>query len=90
VETGKSERIIRLYLTGIKAFYQANNIIPPEITVRKGYMTKEQNYGHHLTKKEIKKMADMAYTKDKAIIYLMTLSGINQSEIKGFNFKKIY
>ena len=87
-DTGKSEQTVRLYLTGVKAFYQANDIRPPEITVRKGDMTMEQNYGHLLTKKEIKKMADMAYTRDKAIIYLMALSGMSQREVRDLSLKK--
>jgi integrase len=87
-ETGKSEQTIRLYLTGVKAFYQANDIRPPEITVRKGEMTMEQNYGHLLTKKEIKKLADIANTRDRAIIYLMALSGMSQREVRDLTLKK--
>jgi len=89
-ETGKSAQTIRLYLTGVKAFYQANDIRPPEITVRKGDMTMEQNYGHLLTKKEIKKLSDIANTRDRAIIYLMALSGMSQREVRDLTLKKFF
>ena len=87
-DTGNSEQTVRLYLTGVKAFYRANDILPPEISVRKGDMTMEQNYGHLLTKKEIKKMADMAYTRDRAIIYLMALSRMSQRGVRDLTLKK--
>ena len=87
-ETGKAEQTIRLYLTGVKAFYQANDIRPPEITVRKGDMTLEKNYGHLLTKNEIQKMVNLAYTRDTAIIYIMALSGMSQREVRDLTLKK--
>jgi len=87
-EKGNSEQTIRLYLTAVKSFYQANDIRPPEITVHKGDMTMEQNYGHLLTKKEIQKMASFASIRDRAIIYLMALSGMSQREMRELTLKK--
>ena len=87
-EKGNSEQTIRLYLTAVKSFYQANDIRPPEITIRKGDMVMEQNYGHLLTKKEIQKMAAIASIRDRAIIYLMALSGMSQREMRELTLKK--
>ena len=50
----------------------------------------EQNYGHLLTKKEIKKLADIANTRDRAIIYLMALSGMSQREVRDLTLKKFF
>jgi integrase len=87
-ENNKSEQTIRLYLTGVKSFYQANDIRPPEITMRKGEMVMEKNYGHLLTKEEIQKMAAAAYPRERAIIYIMALSGMSQREVRDLTLKK--
>lgn len=48
----------------------------------------EQNYGHLLSKKEIQKMTAIASIRDKAIIYLMALSGMSQREMRELTLKK--
>ena len=87
-KNNKSEQTIRLYLTGVKSFYQANDIRTPEITMRKGEMVMEKNYGHLLTKEEIQKMAAAAYPRTRAIIYIMAMSGMSQREVRDLTLKK--
>ncbi|WP_265101180.1 tyrosine-type recombinase/integrase [Methanobacterium paludis] len=48
----------------------------------------EKNYGHLLTKKEIKKLIDVSNSRDTAIIYTMALTGMSQNEIKNLTIIK--
>jgi integrase len=86
--TDKSEHTIRIYLSAVKSFYQANDIRPPEITMSKGDITLEKNYGRLLTKEQIQKMASVACTRDRAILYVMALSGMSQKELRDLTVKK--
>jgi hypothetical protein len=88
IKQNRSDHTIRSYLNGIKSFYHANDIRPPDITVHKGDMTMEKNYGHLLTKEEIQQMINMAYPRDRAIIYVMTLSGMSQKEVRDLSLKE--
>jgi integrase len=53
-------------------------------------MTMEKNYGYLISKDEIKQMVNMAYPRDRAIIYVMALSGMSQREVRDLTLKKIY
>jgi integrase len=88
INTNKSEHTIRIYLNAIKSFYQSHDIRPPEITMSKGDITLEKNYGRLLTKEQIQKMASVAYTRDRAILYVMALSGMSQKELRDLTVKK--
>ncbi len=88
INTNKSEHTIRIYLNAIKSFYQSHDIRPPEITMSKGDITLEKNYGRLLTKAQIQKMASVAYTRDRAILYVMALSGMSQKELRELTVKK--
>lgn len=88
INTNKSEHTIRIYLNAVKSFYQSNDIRPPEITMSKGDITLEKNYGRLLTKEQIQKMAAVAYTRDRAILYVMALSGMSQKELRDLTVKK--
>lgn len=88
IDNKKSDQTIRSYLNSIKSFYKANDIRPPEVTVQKGDMTMEKNYGYLISKDEIKQMVNMAYPRDRAIIYVMALSEMSQREVRDLTLKK--
>jgi len=48
----------------------------------------EKNYGYLISKEEIKQMVNMAYPRDRAIIYVMALSGMSQREVRDLTLKK--
>lgn len=77
-----------MYLTAIKSFYKSYNITPPDITLGKGDITLEKNYGRLMKKKEIQKLVSVASTRSKAIIHVMALSGLSQKEVRDLSLKK--
>jgi len=87
-EQKKSPHTIRIYLTAVKSFYNAYKIKQPDITLSKGDIGLEQNYGRLLQKKEIRAMIKISSSRNRAIIYLMALSGISQKEVRDLPLKK--
>lgn len=53
-EQKKSPQTIRIYLKAVKSFYNAYSIKEPDVTLSKGDIGLEQNYGRLLQKKEIR------------------------------------
>lgn len=80
---GKAPSTIKLYLYGIKSFYNAFDIILPlpEIKLIQDTVPKK-SCGKDITNKDIKKLINVSSTRLKAIICLMALSGIAQQEVR--------
>ena len=87
-ESGKSPQTIRLYLSAIKSFYNAYGIKQPDVKLSKGDVGLEKNYGRLLKKSEIQKLVSVASTRNRAIIYVMALSGLSQREVRDLTLKK--
>lgn len=87
-ESGKAPKTINLYLSSIRSFYDAFDIILPKIKLKKGDICLEDNYGKLLTKDDILKLANAAAPRERALIYLMALSGMAQNEARNVNISK--
>lgn len=86
---GKAPSTINLYYFAIKSFYKAFQIILPEIVMDTGDIGLEKNMGKRLTRKDILKMIGVAPPRERALIYLMALSGMGQQEARDISIKKL-
>lgn len=89
-DIGKSINTVNVAITSINAFYKAFKIRSPEIETKKGDLTQEKNYGRALTKKDIRRLVDVANAKQSAIIYLMALSGFSQAEMRKLKLRTFF
>ena len=79
---------IKNQMVGLISFYKAFDIQIPSIHLPEGDIGLEQNQGKLLTREEIKAMIDVANTRDKALIYLLALSGMSQAEARHLTVQK--
>lgn len=87
IDDGKAPSTINLNFAAIKSFYKAFQIILPEIVMDKGDLGLEKNQGKRLKKKDILKMIGVASPRERALIYLMALSGMGQQEARNITIK---
>lgn len=87
-DLGRSKNTINLYLSAVLSLYDWYDIRPPKVTLAKGDIALERNYGHLITKEEIKRMIDVSSARDSAIIYTMALTGMGQNEVRNLTIKK--
>ena len=78
-----------LYFSSIKSFYKAFDITIPIIKLTTGDIGLEKNIGKPLTRKDIHKLISVASPREKAIIYLMALSGMGQQEARDLKISKL-
>lgn len=79
---------IKVYLSAIKSFYKAYQIEIPEISTKVSDICLEKNDGRLLTREDIQKMIEISPIREKAIIYLMALTGMSQAEMRSLTIKK--
>lgn len=79
---------VNLYFSAIKSFYKAFDITLPEIKLDKGDIGLEKNIGKPLTRLDILRLVSAAPIRERAIIYLMTMSGMGQQEVRDLTIKK--
>ncbi|MDP1552379.1 MAG: site-specific integrase [Methanobacteriaceae archaeon] len=87
-ENGISESTMSLHLFAIKSFYDALDIQIPKFKTPKGDISLEKNYGKLISKKELNTLVNTAPPREKALIYLMALSGMAQAEARKLTIKK--
>lgn len=85
---GKSEGTIRAYVSAVQSFYDTHYMRTPRIKFKNGDVGLERNFGHLLTKDEIRKLISVSDTRDRAIIYTMAMTGMSQREIRDMELKK--
>ncbi|MBZ2164494.1 tyrosine-type recombinase/integrase [Methanobacterium spitsbergense] len=78
-----------LYFYAIKSFYKAFHIFLPEIEIPKGDIGLDKNIGKPLTRKDIHKLISVSPPRERALIYLMTLSGMGQREARDLTLRKL-
>lgn len=88
-EEGKAPGTVNLYFSAIKSFYKSFQITLPEIKLDSGDIGLEKNIGRPLTRKDIHKLISAASSRERAIIYLMALSGMGQQEARDLTIKKL-
>lgn len=77
-----------LYFYSIRSFYSAFFISLPDIKLPKGDIGLEENEGKLLSKEEIHKLISVSPPREKALIYLMALSGMAQKEARNLTIKQ--
>jgi integrase len=85
---GKAKGTIRTYIGALQSFYDTHYIRPPKIKFKNGDVGLEKNFGHLLTKDEIRKLISVSNTRDRAIIYTMAMTGMSQREVRDLDLKK--
>lgn len=78
-----------LYFSAIKSFYKSFDITIPVIKLSSGDIGLDKNIGKPLTRKDIHKLISVASPREKAIIYLMALSGMGQQEARDLSIRKL-
>jgi integrase len=80
---------IKLYLTGVKSFFEFNEIALPWKKIAKFYPDDVTNSYRSYTKEEIIKLLSVADPRDRCIILLMASSGIRVGAIQTLKVKSI-
>lgn len=90
-EEGKAPNSIRGHINAVKGFYRNFDIGFPDIKVKTGDISLEDNYGKLLTREDILKLvAAAANPRDRAIIYTMALTGLSQAEVRSITIRKYF
>ena len=87
-DEGKAPSTISLYYYAIRSFYEAMDITMPKLRQPSGDICLEQNYGKLITREELRTLVSMAPPREKALIYLMALSGMAQAEARRLTIRK--
>lgn len=80
---------IKVYVSAVKSFYKHYKITIPDVSTDVSDICLEKNEGRLLTKEDIKLMIDDSKVREKAIIYLMAMTGMSQAEVRHLTIKKI-
>jgi len=89
LESGRAPGTINLLFFSIVSFYKAYNIFLPDIKLEKGDIGLEKNIGKRLEKTDIQKLVGVASPRERALIYLMALSGMGQQEARDLKIKTL-
>lgn len=90
IQEGKAENTINLYINAVKSFYDAMDIQLPKIKTSRGDISLEKNYGKLISKEELLKLINVAPPREKALIYLMALSGMSQKEARSLTLENFF
>ncbi|MDI6644322.1 MAG: tyrosine-type recombinase/integrase [Methanobacteriaceae archaeon] len=88
MDDNKAESTVNLYIYAVKSFYDAMDIQLPKIKMSRGDIGLEMNYGKLISKEEISELVNVAAPREKALIYLMALSGMAQAEARNLTIRK--
>lgn len=80
---------VNLYFAAIRSFYKAFDIVTPEIKVTRGDIELDKNVGKPLTREDIHRLVSVAPPRERALIYLMALSGMGQQEARDLKIRKL-
>lgn len=75
-------------IAAIKSFYKAYDIHIINLKTHQGDTVLEKNRGKLLTKKDIQMMLDVSNARDRAMIYLMALTGMAQNEVRHLTIRQ--
>ncbi|UTB33100.1 MAG: tyrosine-type recombinase/integrase [Methanobacterium sp. ERen5] len=78
-----------LYFYSIRSFYKAFDISLIDIELNSGDIGLEKNIGKPLTRKEIYQLVNVAPPRERALIYLMALSGMGQKEARNLTIRQL-
>lgn len=87
-EKGYAPGTLNNKMAAIISFYQAFDIQIPDIRLPKGDICLDKNFKRPPTKKQIQKMINVANARDRALIYLLALSGMGGQEARNLTVGK--
>lgn len=87
IDTGKAKKTIKLYFSAVRSFYLSFDITLPKIELDKGDIGLEKNRGRPLKRKDVKRLANSAPLRERALIYLMAMTGMGQQEARNLTIK---
>lgn len=87
-EIGNAPGTVNHKIAGVKSFYKAYDIQFIDIKTHRGDTVLDKNIGKLLTKKDIKKMVDVSNARDRALLYLMALTGMAQNEVRNLTIRQ--
>jgi len=88
IDTGKSKKTVKLYFSAVRSFYMSFDITLPDIKLDSGDIGLEKNEGKLLKRTDLRKLVNAASSRERALIYLMALSGMGQKEARDLTIKK--
>lgn len=88
-ERGLAPNTINLRVAAIRSFYDSFEIQLPKTKLKKGDICLEKNYHKLISREEIQRMANAASLRERAIIYLLALSGMSQNEARTLTIRKL-
>ena len=87
IDTGKAKKTIKLYFSAVRSFYLSFDITLTEIKLDSGDIGLEKNRGRPLKRKDVKRLANSAPLRERALIYLMAMTGMGQQEARNLTIK---
>ncbi len=88
-DKGIAPSTINLYHSAIRSFYESFDVSLPKVKRNRGDITLEENRSKGMSRENILKLANAAATREKALIYLMALSGMGQQEARNLTIKQL-
>jgi integrase len=80
---------LSLYLSAVKSLYKSYDITLIDIKLNRGDIGLDKNLGKTLNRKDILRLVSVASPREKALIYLMALSGMGQQEARDLTIRKL-
>lgn len=87
-EKGYAPGTLNNKMAAIVSLYQAFDIQIPKIKLPKGDICLDKNYKRPPTRRQIQKMINVANARDRALIYLLALSGMGGQEARNLTVWK--
>jgi site-specific recombinase XerD len=90
-DEGKAPKSVNLYIAAVRSFYKAWYIDIPDIKLGNGDLSLEKNRGKKggLRRDDILRLVQAAKQREKALIYLMSTSGMGQMEVRNLTIRKL-
>jgi len=88
-DKGIAPGTLSVYMSAVRSFYKAFDITLPEIKLDQGDIGLEKNMGKRLTRSDLHKLISAANHRERALIYLMSLTGMGQQEARDLKIKKL-
>lgn len=85
---GNAPGTVNHKIAGVRSFYKAYDIQLIDIKTHQGDTVLDKNVHKLLKKEDIRKMVDVCNARDRAIIYLMSLTGMAQNEVRHLTIRQ--
>lgn len=87
-QIGNAPGTVNHKIAAVRSFYKAYDIQLIDIKAHQGDTVLDKNVHKLLTKEDIRKMIDVSNARDRAILYLMALTGMAQNEVRNLTIRQ--